>query len=228
MNNNRLWLYGLPWLRVIIFAVMNGMVWILSGLSFEEMAPFWPIIFVLGNLLTIFLYDLMLKRESSSYVKQMTAIFKEKLSLKRFVVIFLLMNMIGVGGMIGFSFLFFQGPPDYLIHQISWWAGILLILTFPITAGLSETPFYYGYALEKFTSKKKNFIGTLVYISIIYGIQHAFLPFLWDIKIILFRIISFIPLMILIGYLYRKNKSLKGIVITHTFMDLATVIQMLL
>lgn len=226
MRKNNLILYGLPWLRVAIFVLFYLVISLVLQQSLEDIAPYWPLLFIIGNIITILIFNIILNKENDSFLLMMKRIWAEKISIKGFIVTYLLMNIVGIGGMIGFSFLFFQGPPTYLIYDMSIWLGIIYFIFFPISAGLSETPFYYGYAQKNLLEKGVRLVPSLAYISIIYAVQHAFLPYLWDLKIILFRILSFLPLMIVIGVLYFKNRRLKDIVITHTIMDFFTVVQM--
>lgn len=228
MSYHRLSLSILIWLRVAIFGLLYASLIGFFHLTLNEIAPYWPIIFIVGNLLTLLIFDIILRRKDLSFFRFLLNIMQTKTSKKEFLYTFLWMFGAGVGGMILISMLFFQGPPPDLIYSVSWSWGLLYIIFFPTTAALSEIPFYYGFIDTSWKVKKSHSIILLLYIILVYGVQHAFLPLLWDIKFILFRIISFVPLMILIGIYRRKNKSLKSVIIVHGLMDLSTVIQMLI
>jgi|GEM_PF-4059274 hypothetical protein len=228
MSYHRFSLSILIWLRVAIFGILYASLIGLFRLTLNEIAPYWPIIFIVGNLLTLLIFDIILRHKNQSFFRFLLSIMQAKISKKEFLYTFLWMFGAGVGGMILISILFFQGPPPDLIYSVSWSWGLFYIIFFPTTAALSEIPFYYGFIDTSWKVNKSHSIIPLLYIILVYGIQHAFLPLLWDIKFILFRIISFIPLMILIGIYRRKNKSLKSVIIIHGLMDLSTVLQMLI
>lgn len=218
--------YILPWLRVFIFGAIYLILTQIFSLSLEKIAPYWPVLFIVGNLFTIGLLDLFLRKDQRSYGQLIKNIMRESLTLKDFLFTLLWMVGIGVGGMIIISILIFQGPPPNLIFQPTWWLGIIYILFFPITAALSEIPFYYGVVYQQWHEKTKKIGLPMIYILMTYGLQHALLPFVFDVKFLVFRTISFIPLMVLITINYQRTKRLKPLVIAHGIMDLFTVIQM--
>lgn len=61
-----------------------------------------------------------------------------------------------------------------------------------------------------------------------YALQHSFIPLLFDWKHILFRFLSFLPLMSVLGIIYYKMRKLQPLMIGHAILDLATGIQILM
>lgn len=60
-----------------------------------------------------------------------------------------------------------------------------------------------------------------------FALQHSFIPTLFDVRYIIYRFISFLPLtLILCWYYYRKRNPLP-IMVGHAIIDVATVMQIL-
>jgi hypothetical protein len=66
------------------------------------------------------------------------------------------------------------------------------------------------------------------YIIFFYALQHSFIPLLFEWEYILFRFLSFLPLMIVLAIIYNKKRALTPLMIGHAFLDLATGIQILI
>ncbi len=61
-----------------------------------------------------------------------------------------------------------------------------------------------------------------------YALQHSFMPMLWEWRHILFRFLSFIPLMLVLGIWYYKKRRLAPLMIGHAVLDIATRVQILM
>jgi len=68
----------------------------------------------------------------------------------------------------------------------------------------------------------------IMYTVFFYAVQHSFIPLLWDYKYMLFRFLSFLPLMLFLGIQYHKKNNLEQMMIGHGVMDLSTGMQVLL
>ena len=56
-----------------------------------------------------------------------------------------------------------------------------------------------------------------------FALQHSFIPFLLDMRFIGYRFFSFLPLTLLLAYIYDKRKNPIPIMIAHGIIDLLTV-----
>ena len=61
-----------------------------------------------------------------------------------------------------------------------------------------------------------------------YALQHSFIPTLFDLKYIIYRFLSFLPLTIILCWHYYKNKNPFPIMIGHTIIEIASVVMILM
>ena len=138
------------------------------------------------------------------------------------------MLLLGIGGMYGFGFLIYGYVPITMIQPIPVWLSVINLMLLPITVVLAELPLYFGYSLNGIEKITGNKMLSVAYPMFFYALQHSFIPLLYDWKHILFRFLSFLPLMIILGIIYYRNRKLKPFMIGHACLDLATGAQILM
>jgi membrane protease YdiL (CAAX protease family) len=219
--------YIMPIFRSVLF-ISGGLFFaVLSNQSLADSAKWWSILCIGFNIITILVLVIVSKYEGSSY-KDLINHKKEQQNFKYILLIIVLMLFIGVGGLFVFGFAIYGYIPTILIQPIPVWLAIINIILLPITIVFAELPLYYGYSFNKIKESTGNKLLAISYITFFYALQHSFIPLLFDWKYILFRFLSFLPLIIVIGIIYNKKKALTPLMIGHGILDLATGAQLLI
>lgn len=219
--------YIMPIFRSVLFIIGGLFFATLSNQSLDDNAKWWPILCILFNIITILVLVLVSKYERSSF-KDLINYNKEQINIKNIVIIVVIMLSIGVGGLFAFGFAIYGHIPTILIQPIPIWIAIINMILLPITIVFAELPLYYGYSFNKIKESTGNKLIAMSYIAFFYALQHSFIPLLFDWKYMLFRFLSFLPLLIVLGIMYNKKKALTPLMIGHGFLDLATGIQILI
>ncbi len=193
----------------------------------DESTKWWPILCIVFNIITILALLLVCKYEGTNY-RSLINYKKGQLKFKNILVITLLMLATGVGGLYIFGLSIYGYIPTILIQPIPIWIAIINIILLPITIVFAELPLYYGYSFNRIKEKTGKRFFAMSYIIFFYALQHSFIPLLFDWKYILFRFLSFLPLIIVLITIYNKKKALAPLMIGHGFLDLAAVIQILI
>lgn len=118
---------------------------------------------------------------------------------------------------ININFIFFK-------NIIPLWIAIINIPLLPITTALAEDGLYLGCGVNQINNKYLKIIIP----GFFFALQHSFIPLLLDIKFIGYRFFSFLPLTLLLAYIYDKKKNPLPIMIAHTIIDLFTVVSILI
>jgi membrane protease YdiL (CAAX protease family) len=139
-----------------------------------------------------------------------------------------MMLLLGVGGMYGFGLAIYGYVPVTMVQPVPVWLAVINAVLLPLTIVLAELPLYFGYALNKIEETTGNKILAILYPMFFYALQHSFIPLLYDWKHILFRFLSFLPLMLVLGIIYYKKRKLATLMIGHSALDLATGAQILM
>ena len=221
----------LPWIlplfRTALF-ILGGWLFVkITNQSYADASKWWSPFCIIYNLITIFILFLVCRYEGITY-KSLFHNGTEKLKFKSTFVFTLIMLAIGVGGMLGFSLLFYQGLPEFLIQPIPIWMAMINLFLLPITIVFAELPLYFGYSLKGIIKNTGKPVLAIIYTVFFYALQHSFIPLLWDYKYMLFRFLSFLPLMVFLGIQYHKKNNLEQMMIGHGVMDLSTGMQVLL
>ncbi len=219
--------YIIPIFRSALF-IIGGLIFAaITNQTLDESSKWWPVLCIVFNIITIYVLVLVCKYEGSNYW-HLIDYRKGQLNLKSLLVIITLMMTIGVGGIYVFGLVIYDYIPTTLIQPIPIWIATINMFLLPVTIVFAELPLYYGYSFNRIKERTGNKFLAMSYIVFFYALQHSFIPLLFDWKYVLFRFLSFLPLLIILGTIYSRKKSLAPLMIGHGFLDLATGIQILI
>lgn len=217
----------LPIFRSALFIVVGLIFALATHQSLVQASRWWSILCTFCNIITIILLIVICKSEGTTY-KELIGFNKKQGNLKYTLLIVSIMLLMGIGGMYGFGFLIYGYVPVTMIQPIPVWLSAINLILLPLTVVLTELPLYFGYSLNGIEKITGNKILSVAYPMFFYALQHSFMPLLFDWKHILFRFLSFLPLMIVFGIIYYRNRKLKPLMIGHACLDLATGAQILM
>lgn len=221
----------LPWIlplfRTGLFFMGGWIFIIVTKQTYEQAMNWWSLLCTLFNLITIFVLMLVCRYEGIKF-KSLYHKNGKKLKFKSTFIFTILMLMIGVGGMLTFSFIFYKGLPEFLILPIPIWIAVINLFLLPISIVFAELPLYFGYALDRINQQTGKPVVAIIYTVFFYALQHSFIPLLFDYKYMIFRFLSFLPLMIFLGISYYRHKNIKEMMVGHGIMDLSTGMQILI
>jgi len=106
-----------------------------------------------------------------------------------------------------------------MIAPIPLWIAIINILILPISTALAEDGLYLGCGVNQIKNK---YIAIFVP-AFFFALQHSFIPTLFDVRYIVYRFLSFLPLTILLCMHYHKHRNPLPIIIGHALIDVFTV-----
>lgn len=207
---------------ILIFLVIT---WITKK-SLEDITSYWSIIASCLNIWMIIAMVLIFKRNKMNYFEFMN-IHKGQTSVKKVILYVLLYLAVGMGGMYLAGLIMYQKFPymaPMMIAPISIVLAVINVFVLPITTTIVEDGIYLGMGTNAFKNK---YVAVLVP-AFFYALQHCFIPTLFNFKYIMYRFLSFLPLTIIICYIYKKNKNPLPLMIGHLVINLATVAQILL
>ena len=217
----------LPLFRSVLFIIVGGLFAILTNQSLEQASRWWSIICTVCNIITILVLMAICKSEGYTY-KKLIGYQRGQGNLKYTLLIVVLMIIFGMGGMYGFGYVIYGYVPVTMVQPIPVWLAAINLLLFPLTVVFAEMPLYFGYALNGIEKITGNKLLSIIYPIFFYALQHSFFPLLFDWKHILFRFLSFMPLMLVLGITYYKRKKLQPLMIGHAILDLATGAEILM
>jgi membrane protease YdiL (CAAX protease family) len=117
-------------------------------------------------------------------------------------------------------------PPSGLmsLSRLPIWALIVGLCVFPLANAFVEEMTYNGYVFPRLQTVLRSPLLTIAVVTIVFSVQHVAIPFAFDAKFLLWRVLSFIPLLLFWVVAYARARRLPSLIITHWFMDVFAIL----
>jgi hypothetical protein len=230
-----------PWImlfsRVLLFFFIQSILTLGFTLSmaqspWEQSANWWPLVVAAANGICILLLVNVFRHEGRRYWD----LFK----IQRGHVwrdILLVLGSFIIGGPLSvfpnilLGRLLFGDPNATLVlfvRPLPLWAAYASIILFPVTQGLSELATYFCYVMPGFKRQGMNTFLAISLPALMLGLQHIAVPFLPDIRFILWRGLMFIPFAFFSAILlYWRPRFLPYMAIIHVLMNMSFAVSFL-
>lgn len=224
MNANKSMVYLLP-IRCVIFVLIFVIGAIVTKQKVEDISNWWSIVASIVNIVVILVIYFFTKKNKSSFW-ELINYQKGKTKAKQIIGISVLVLVIGMTGMYLAGY-FCYGIIPYaapmMIAPIPVWLAVMNVAILPITTAFAEDGLYLGCGVNQIQNK----ILAITIPAFFFALQHSFIPTLFDLKYIIYRFISFLPLTLILCWHYYKKRNPLPIMVGHTIIDIATVLQIL-
>lgn len=223
MNNKKLY-FLLPF-RCVVFVLIFIIGSFVTSKSLDEISNIWSIVASAVNILTILLLVIS-TRKNGGYARLINC-EKGRTKPKQVVGMILLVILVGMGGMYLAGFICYGIIPyaaPMLIAPIPLWLAIINVFVLPVSTAFAEEGLYLGCGVNHV----KNKYAAVLVPAFFFALQHSFIPTLFDIRYIIYRFLSFLPLTVILCHNYYKNRNPLPIMIGHAVIDMATVAQILM
>ena len=223
-NKNSYLPYLLPF-RCVVFPVVFLTGAFLTGKKIDQISNWWSIVASIVNVITILLLIFASKKIGSNY-RDLINYQKGKTTIAQIV------KMTGVILAVGMSGMYFAGYVCYgvipyaapmMIAPIPLWMAIINIVVLPLSTVFAEDGLYLGCGVNQI----KNKYAAVIIPALFFALQHSFIPTLFDIKYVIYRFLSFLPLTVILCMYYYKKRNPLPIMVGHGIIDVATVMQIL-
>lgn len=221
-NEKTLLPYLLPF-RSIIFMLIFIVGAFITNKKISEISNWWSIVASLVNIITILILLFVTKKQKINYW-ELINYQKGKTTAKQIISIAMLILLIGMIGMYLAGYICYGVIPyaaPMMIAPIPVWLAIINIIVLPISIAFAEDGLYLGCGVNQI----KNKYMSIIIPALFFALQHSFIPTLFDVKYIIYRFLSFLPLTIILCWYYHKKRNPLPIMVGHTIIDLLTVIQ---
>lgn len=210
-------------MRCLLFIAAFSLCSIITRKDLTEITHWWTIIASVINIATIVVLLIICKRGGTTYREMIRCEKKRKSASKGFMFV-VIMLLIGIAGMYLAGWLCYGKFPylaPMMIAPIPPWLAILNIFILPLTTTIAEEGVYLGQGVNNFKSKT-----AAVFIpAFFYALQHSFIPTIFDMKFIVYRFLSFLPLTVWICFRYLRGTPVSYIMTGHWILNIATTVQ---
>lgn len=225
MNINKKYMTYLLPIRCVIFAFIFIIGAFITKQKIEDISNWWSIAASIVNIIVILILFFIARKNESSYW-ELINYQKGKTKAKQITGISILILVIGITGMYIAGY-FCYGIIPYtapmMIAPIPVWLAVINVVILPVTTALAEDGLYLGCGVNQIQNK---FLAITIP-AFFFALQHSFIPTLFDLKYIIYRFVSFLPLTLILCWYYYKKRNPLPIMVGHAIIDMATVIQIL-
>jgi len=210
-------------LRTMLF-IMIGLPFISRSGTLSSLGRWWSVTVTICNVVTLLLLLTVCRSKSVrygefiNYQKGVTGVWPVVVSV-------LVILGVGMGGMQLAGLICYNEIPHLpimMIQPIPLWIAVCNIFLLPVTTTLAEDGIYLGVINQN----SSNLV--LAISAFFYAFQHSFIPFQADVRFILYRFLSFLPLTVIMCVWYRKSRNPLPLMVGHFVINLATVAQILM
>ena len=207
---------------ISIFLIMMG----ITDKELQNLTNTWSIVCSIVNILLICLFIIITRIKKISYL-ELVEYNKGNTKIKDVIIISIIVLLLGMGGMYLAGLIVYQKFPYMAVEMVAplpLWLAIINFFILPISTAIAEDTLYLGIGVNNINNKYLKVIIP----GFFFALQHSFIPFLFDYKFIIYRFLSFLPLTMLLAYIYYKKKNIIPIMIAHAIIDLFTVVWILI
>lgn len=220
-SNLKIWLV-LP-MRCLLFIALFSFCSMITRKELNEITHWWTCLASIANMITIVILWIICTHSNTTY-RELMRYEKGHANFWGGFLFVVIMLLIGIGGMYLAGALCYGEFPylaPMMIAPIPPPLALLNILILPLTTTIAEDGIYLGYGVNNFTSKW----AAVLIPAFFYALQHSFIPMIFDVKFMLYRFLSFLPLTIWICFQYHRKECISYIMTGHWILNLATTMQ---
>ena len=222
MSNKKLILL-MP-LRSILFILVFLTVSAVTGKDLADISNIWSVAASVMNVLFV-LSLVLITRKQGGYLKLINY-EKGKTRPKQVFAMIGIILLVGMAGMYLAGWICYGVIPyaaPMMIAPIPVVLAVINLIVLPVSTALAEDSLYLGCGVRQFENK----FASIIVPAFFFAVQHSFIPTLIDVRYIIYRFISFLPLTVILCMHYHKHKNPLPIMIGHAVIDVATAGQIL-
>ena len=207
-------------LFILIFVIFS----LVTGKQLSDISNIWSVAASVINILFVLALALISKKHGG-YLKLINY-EKGKTRPKQVFAMIGIILLVGMAGMYLAGFICYGiilYAPPMMIAPVLPVLAVINLVVLPVSTALAEDSLYLGCGVRQFENK----YAAILVPAFFFALQHSFIPTLFDIRYIIYRFISFLPLTVILCIHYRKHQNPLPIMIGHAVIDVATATQIL-
>jgi len=220
----------------LIFFTLVGVIILIILYTIPTVSPlqiivvFWPIQVIFGNIFSFLLLYRLARREDIKFFDLMN--FNREYLKKDLIILIVAFVPVFIVSYLGLNltaFLIYGGAaPEDMFLNIPLWIVIVAIILIPLTNPFVELTTYFAYSFQRIQVLSNKQWLAVILSGTFLALQHIGFPFVLDIRFIIWRFVSLIPLGLLMALIYLKVRRFYIYLIGHFFLDLQLVFVLLM
>ena len=210
--------------RSVLFILVFLAAAAVTGKDLSDVSNIWSVAASVINILFV-LALVLITRKQGGYLKLINY-EKGKTRPKQVFAMTGIILLVGMAGMYLSGWICYGVIPyaaPMMIAPVPVVLAVINLIVLPVSTALAEDSLYLGCGVRQIENK---FVAIIVP-AFFFAVQHSFIPTRPDVRYIIYRFISFLPLTVILCMHYHKHKNPLPIMIGHAVIDVATAGQIL-
>ena len=210
--------------RSVLFILVFLAAAAVTGKDLSDVSNIWSVAASVINIFFV-LALVLITRKQGGYLKLINY-EKGKTRPKQVFAMTGIILLVGMAGMYLAGWICYGVIPyaaPMMIAPIPVVLAVINLIVLPVSTALAEDSLYLGCGVRQFENK----FASIIVPAFFFAVQHSFIPTLIDVRYIIYRFISFLPLTVILCIHYHKHKNPLPIMIGHAVIDVATAGQIL-
>lgn len=211
-------------IRSLVFIVVFVLISVISRKELKDISNTWSVVASSVNIITIAALIFITRRDGG--LRKLFNYEKGRTTPKQVIGMSVLIICLGMGFMYLSGFLCYgiiPYAPPMMIAPIPVPLAVINLILLPVSTAIAENSIYLGCGVGTINNRYLSVILP----SFFFALQHSFIPTLPDLRYMIYRFLSFLPLTIVLCINYRKTKNPMPIMSGHAIIDLLTAGQIL-
>ena len=211
-------------LRSVLFILVFVIASAVTGKQLSDISNIWSVVASVINILFVLALVLITKKQGG-YLRLINY-EKGKTRPKQVFAMIGIILLVGMAGMYLAGFICYGVIPyaaPMMIAPVTPVLAAVNLIVLPVSTALAEDSLYLGCGVRQFDNK----YAAILVPAFFFAVQHSFIPTLFDVRYMIYRFLSFLPLTVILCIHYRKKQNPLPIMIGHAVIDLATAGQIL-
>lgn len=215
--------------RFVLFLACQAAVagvYLLQGAAepWQASVAWWPVGVTITNFVCHFLLVGFARREGLRWTELIHADFRHfKRDWLPLLGLLLLAGPVGFLPNVGLGQLLFgsaEVAANMFAQPLPAWVALITLFSFPLTQSFGELPTYFAYAMPRLATRWKSPLKAGLAAAFWLGAQHLAVPFIPDLRFILWRLLMFIPFALLLAWaIHWRPRLMPYFMIIHALID---------
>jgi len=229
-SGNLRWPLTLVFTRFVLAFMIQGILALILSIldvdnAWEAAGRWWVVYGTLIDLGCIFLIMHFIKQEGLR-IGELIGLDRAKRGrdILLGLLFMVLFTVLAASGGIGAGALIYGGEtPPHPMQPLPLLAALYALIVWPVLWGFAEETTYLGYALPRLKQATGKAWLAILVIVLGWCLQHAAMPFQWDLQWVSYRFLSTLPIAVVLPFIYLKLGRLLPLIIAHALADMLAV-----
>ncbi|MCE1252094.1 MAG: CPBP family glutamic-type intramembrane protease [Anaerolineae bacterium] len=198
---------------------------------YDQARAWWPVALIFINVIVLGLLYSTTRQENvspSALIVFNRLKFKEDVFASLWMIFVSMLLAVGATMGLGAVMYGLKTPAELMsLSNLPLWAVLAALVVHPLVNAFIEEMTYNGFVFPRLEKMTHSTPLAVMLVTFFFSLQHIAIPFAFDLKFLIWRFFSFVPLLLFWVLLFMRKRRLTSLIIVHWFMDIFALLTIL-